>query len=95
MMTTCPNCNAPLKANSVFCVKCGERIAEYRYCANPECKAKDARCDDDDIHCRVCGSPTVAQYPAPPPEPPKVEEDRTWIVILTFIAALVMFYLTK
>jgi hypothetical protein len=78
----------------VFCVKCGERVAEFRYCANPNCKSQGARCDDDEIHCRRCGSPTVAQYPQPP-EPPKVEEDKTWIAVLSFIAALVMIYLTK
>jgi hypothetical protein len=87
----CPSCNEPYKPNSSFCVKCGKPIAENRFCPNPKCKNFNKQCDEDEVHCRICGTPTAVKYPGAAPEP----EDKTWILIMCIILAVILFYVMQ
>ncbi len=67
-MKTCGNCGAQsYRAESQFCLKCGERlpgaedILDQNICTNPDCDWHKTKFiyPDDARFCDVCGSKTV------------------------------------
>jgi len=70
MVKICPKCGTqPIDDQSMFCNKCGTRLAEsiprqeFNFC--PKCGAKIQR--EESAFCNVCGSPLPVYPPASPP----------------------------
>lgn len=80
----CPNCNAELGLDDLFCGKCGQPVAVAVEPSLPhvKCAICGAELGPGDRFCGECGAPlvTIPQKETPPPTPPK-KSKRGWMAL--------------
>lgn len=55
-LTTCPNCNQPLKEKGLFCTECGFSIKDFLEQFTKVCPICHAMQMEGNVFCEVCGT---------------------------------------